>query len=184
MEITPQTFKADLKKVIENLKEELKGLRTNQASPGMVENLMVEAYGSRMKLQDVATIASEGPAALAIQAFDQSTVKDIEKAIIDSPLGVNPQTSGTKIIIRLPPMSTEQREKYAKLASQMVEEQKQQVRNRRDSIRKVVKQDFDAKKITEDQKFRMEKEIDEITQKTNDELDSTRDKKVSEIMSV
>lgn len=179
-----QEFKTTARESIETAQEELKGIRTGRANPGMVENLHIEAYGAKMKLREIATIATEGATTLVVVPFDPSTVTDIEKGIMASPLGFNPQTEGNKMYIRIPPLSEEQRVKYTKLAGQIVEDIKNMVRREREEIRKKVKRMFDDKEITEDDKFRIEKEIDTITTNTTNELQTLREKKEKEIMEV
>lgn len=179
-------FKTVVQHTISHLKDELKSVRTGRANPGLIEGIMVEAYGGSMtmKLRDIASIVNEGSDALATVPFDPSTITDIEKAIQKSPLGLNPQTQGNKIIVRIPPLSQEQREKYIKLISQKVEEHRVSIRNERDAARKKVKALKDAKEITEDELFRMEKEIDTITQHSTDEIQTVREHKERDIMEV
>jgi ribosome recycling factor len=180
------SFKNNLLATVNALKEELKGIRTGRANPAMVEDLIVETYGgsTKLKLRELATITTEGSSALLIAPFDPSTIQDIEKAILKSPLGVSPQTQGTRITVRIPAMSQEQRDKFIKLIGQMIEEKRVIVRNHRDDIRKGIKDDFDKKNITEDDKYRLEKEIDQITQKANEDLASVKALKEAEIREV
>ncbi len=177
-------FKTTSQEAIETAQEELKGIRTGRANPGMIENLPIEAYGSKMKLKEIATIASEGSTSLVVVPFDPSTITDIEKGIMSSPLGFNPQTEGNKMYIRIPPLSQEQRIKYTKLAGQIIEDIKNMVRREREEVRKKVKRMFDAKELTEDDKFRLEKEVDTITTNVTNELQSLRERKEKEIMEV
>ena len=180
------TLKSNLQQTINALKEELKGIRTGRANPAMVEDLIVEAYGgaTKLRMRELATITTDGASALLIAPFDPSTIQDIEKAILKSPLGVSPVTQGTRITVRIPPMSTEQREKYAKLIGQMSEEKRNIVRNHRDEMRKKVKDELEKKLLTEDDKFRLEKEIDQMTQKANEEIATTKTLKEDEIRAV
>ena len=179
-------FKNNLALTIASLKEELKSIRTGRANPTMIEDLIVEAYGgtTKLRLKELATIVSDGPSALLIAPFDPSTIIDIEKAILKSPLGVSPQTQGTRITVRIPPMSQEQRDKYVKLIGQMIEEKRSIVRNHRDDVRKKIKEEFDDKNLTEDEKYRVEKEIDTITQKANEDIASVKAAKDAEIQEV
>lgn len=181
-----QKFKSQVDLTVEMLTEELKGIRTGRANPGMVENMVIQTYGgtTTLKLRELATITTEGPIAIAINAFDPATVKDIEKAILTSPIGINPQTEGNKIILRIPPMSEEQRKKYVKLVSQLIEDSKNTIRHERDEARKVIKRMFDEKSVSEDDKYRTEKEIDTLTTSSSDKLHELRDKKEKEIMEV
>ena len=180
------SFKSNLQQTINALKEELKTIRTGRANPGMIEELEVETYGgsTKLRLKELSTITTEGPAALLVAPFDPSTIGDIEKAILKSPLGLSPQTQGTRIIIRISAMSQEQRDKFAKLIGQIVEEKRNVVRNHRDEVRKKIRESFEKKELTEDDKFRMEKDIDQIAQKTNEDMAIIKDAKEKEIQQV
>lgn len=178
-------FKNFAQKVILQLKEDLKGIRSGKASPALLENLTVEAYGgTKMRLQELATITAEGTAALAIIPYDPATVSDIEKGILKSPLGMTPQTQGSKIILRIPPLSQEQREKMIKLLSQKIEERKIMIRNYRDESRKKIKQQQEAKTMTEDQRYKLEKDIDTQTQNFMEEIQTIREHKETEMREV
>lgn len=179
-------FKTQTQNVTAQLKEDLKMFRTGRANPGLLETIIVETYGgsTKLKLMEIATITTEGPVTLIVAPFDPSTSADIEKAILKSPLGLSPQPQGGRIIVRIPPLSQEQREKYIKLVAQKVEEKKGMIRNQRDEVRKKIKNLFDAKELTEDEKFRHEKEIDTITTKVTGEMQTIRDNKEQEIMEV
>mgnify|MGYP001614313079 FL=1 len=181
-----QDFKQQLSLTATALTEDLKTIRTGRANPIIVEQLVVDAYGgsTKLKLMELATITTEGPAALVILPFDPSTVPDIEKAILKSPLGLSPQVQGTRLIIRVPPLSEEQREKYVKLVNQKIEEKRNIVRNHRDDVRKKIKTQFDEKTMTEDEKYRTEKEIDIITQKANSQLLEIKEAKEREIREI
>jgi len=179
-------FKTNLIQTVAHLKEELKTIRTGRANPSIVEDLHVETYGGStiLTLKELSTITSEGPSALIIIPFDPSTIVDIEKAILKSPLGLTPATQGSRITLRIPAMSQEQREKYIKLVGQMIEEKRVVSRNHRDDMRKKIKESFDKKELTEDEKFRIEKEIDSIAQKTMEEIQNLRELKEIEIREI
>jgi len=186
MEDVLQKFKSQTDLTVQLLEEELKGIRTGRANTGMVENMSIQTYGgsTTLKLRELSTITTEGPITIAITAFDPSTVKDIEKAILTSPLGINPQTEGTKIYLRIPLMSEEQRKKYVKLVSQLIEDSKNTIRHERDEARKVIKRMFDEKSISEDDKYRTEKDIDSQTTLLSTKLQQLKEKKEKEIMEV
>lgn len=179
-------FKQKSQKIIESLKEDLKSIRTGRANPSLVENLVVETYGgtTKLKLMELSTITTEGPTALSIIPFDPSTTSDIEKSILKSPLGLSPAVQGNRIIIKIPPLSAEQREKYIKLVGEKIEERKNQIRNLRDEIRKNIKNLFEKKEITEDEKYRLEKEIDNHNSVVMKEIDNIKEKKEAEIREV
>ncbi|CAN5221121.1 ribosome recycling factor [soil metagenome] len=186
MNETLSQYKITIQAITQSLKDELKGIRTGRASPGMIENIQIEAYNGTMKLKllELASITNEGNSALMVMVFDPSTVKDIEKALMASPLGINPQTEGTKIILRIPPLSQEQRIKYAKLVAQLIEESKNKVRFARDEARKKIKRLQDEKTISEDDRYRGEKEIEQVTTSSNDEFHDIKTHKEKEIMEV
>ncbi len=179
-------FKNQSQKIIDFLKEDLKTIRTGRANPSLVENLIVETYGgsTKLKLMELSTIITNGPNELLITPFDLSTIIDIEKAILKSTLNLTPNTQGQKIIIRIPPLSTEQREKYIKLVGEKVEEKKNQIRNLRDQIRKSIKINFEKKEITEDFKFKLEKEIDNLTTQLMTQIEEIKTKKENEIRQI
>ncbi|MCL4374973.1 ribosome-recycling factor [Patescibacteria group bacterium] len=179
-------LKVTYQKVTDHLREDLKSIRTGRANPAIVENLMVETYGgsTKLRLLELATILSEGPTILVIMPFDPSTISDIEKAILKSPLGLSPRTQGSRVTIVIPPLSQEQREKLSRLINQKVEEHKNQVRQLRDEQRKKIKQAFEEKIITEDNRYRLEKEIDDATQTTVGDIQTIRETKEKEIMQV
>lgn len=179
-----QDFTTEAKKTVEHLKTEMQSIRTGRPSTTILETIQVDAYGAKMKLNEVATIASEGSNALVISPFDPSTTPDIEKAILKSPLNLTPKPNGGRIMVVFPALNEEQREKYVKLVGQMVEEHKVSVRSHRDDARKKIKAAHDAKTITDDDKFRFEKDIDTAAQKINDEITSLKEKKEAAIREI
>lgn len=180
------TFDERATKTIASLKEDLKSIRTGRASPNLVENLIVETYGgqSKLRLLELATIMTEGASSIAISPYDPAVIQDIEKAILKSPLGLTPSTQGTRIVIRIPSLNTEQREKYIKVVAEKVEEKKIIVRNHRDDCRRVIKNLLEKKEMSEDEKYRLEKEIDTRSTKFMEDINVIRENKEKEIMEV
>ena len=178
------TKKANL--VVEKLKENLQSIRTGLVTPALVENIIVETYGgqTKLKLLELSAITTAGPQTLVIAPFDPSTIKDIEKALISANLGTSPSTQNNQIFLKFPPLSEEQREKLAKIVNQLVEEARQKIRALRDDFRKSIKISFEKKEITEDEKFRREKEIDLETQKINQTIEAIKIKKINEVMNI
>ena len=152
----------------------------------MFENLVVEKYGeqTKLKLQELATIGHEGPTLIVITPFDPSTSQDIEKAILKSPFGFTPAPQGNRILLKVPPLSEEQRNKFVKAVNQIIEEKKNTLRNFRDEARKNVKTRFERKEITEDDKFRLEKDIDTLSQSFMDQIAQLKEQKEADIMQV
>ncbi|NTU73863.1 ribosome recycling factor [Candidatus Roizmanbacteria bacterium] len=179
-------FKSSLQMHAAQLKEDLKAIRTGRATPALVEGIIVETYGgsTKLKLMEIATLTTDGPSTIVIAPFDPSTTQDIEKAILKSPLGISPTPQGGRILIKVPAMSTEQREKMTKVVGQKVEERRISIRGNRDEARKKIKALFDAKEFSEDQKVRYEKEIDTISQNIMAEIEKIRESKEAEIREV
>lgn len=186
MDLAVETFKKDSEQSVNNLREELKGIRTGKANPTLLENLIVETYGgqSKLKLQELATLGLEGTSFIAITPFDPSTSQDIERAILKSPLGFTPAPQGNRILITVPPLSEEQRAKFVKAVNQIVEEKRTILRNLRDTARKHIKLRFEKKELTEDDRFRLEKELDTLSEGYMDEIQILREKKETDIMTV
>lgn len=180
------TFSQQAEKTINSLKEDLKSIRTGRASPSLVENLPVETYGGQTKLRllELATIITDGPSTISITPFDPTVIQDIERAILKSPLGLTPATQGTKIIIRIPALDSEQREKYIKVVGEKIEGKKIIIRNHRDEARRIIKTSFEKKEMGEDEKYRLEKEIDLLSTKLMEEINSIRENKEKEITEV
>ena len=172
--------------IIEKFREDLKSIRTGIVTPGLIDNIMVETYGgqAKLKLLELAAITTAGPQNLLIAPFDPSTIKDIEKALLQSNLGANPAIQNNQIFLKFPPLSTEQRERLARIVSQLTEETRRKIRDLRDAARKSIKIAFEKKEITEDEKFKKEKEIDNQTQKINETIEEIKIKKINEIINI
>ncbi|MCS7093358.1 MAG: ribosome-recycling factor [Patescibacteria group bacterium] len=179
-------FRKRSTQAVENLKEDLKSIRTGRVNPSLLENISVETYGGSMtlKLKELATITIDTPDCLAVIPFDSTVLSDIEKALLKSPLGFSPSIQGSKILVKIPPLSTEQREKYRKLAGQKIEERKHQIRNLRDETRRQIKSLFEKKEISEDEKFRLEKELDQENHQLMKVIELIKDKKEKEILEI
>src|SRR6185295_7483850 len=154
---------ASMEKGVEYMQHEFAAVRTGKASPALVENIDVEAYGSTMKLKQLALITTPEPRLLVIQPFDASTTKDIERAIKESKLGINPAVDGKIIRLPIPALSEERRKDLVKGVKQMAEEARVRVRSgRRDGIDALKKAHKDGS-VTEDDLETYEKEIQKLT---------------------
>src|SRR5258705_1495773 len=152
-----------MEKSVDYMTHEFAAVRTGKASPGLVENVDVAAYGSTMKLKQLALITTPEPRLLVIQPFDASTTRDIEKAIKESKLGINPAVDGKIIRLPIPALSEERRRDLVKGIKQMAEEARVRVRSSRregiDGLKKAQKEG----KLTEDDLISYEKEIQKLT---------------------
>lgn len=183
METLIDKFKKQGKGVVTRLREELKTIRTGRASSAVLEDIKIQTYQGQteLKLMELATITNEGPQTLIIQPFDPSTIADIEKGLLQSPLGINPIVQNQRIIVKFPPLSEEQRQKIIKLVNQKVEEARIQMRNKRNEIRKKIRSLYEKKQVTEDEKFRLEKLVDKAGQDLNKEILEVKEAKEKEI---
>ncbi len=164
------------------LEEELKGIRTGRANPALVENLKVDYYGVPTPLMQLASITVPEPRQLLIKPFDKGSLKAIEKAIQESDLGLNPNNDGTSIRLILPPLTEERRRDLVKLVHHRVEETRVAIRNvRRDAI-KDLREMEDEKMISEDERHRAEKQLQDLTDKYIAEAEKLGDRKEREIL--
>src|SRR5215213_4202653 len=171
-------------KALDYLAHEFSAVRTGKASPALVENIDVEAYGTPMKLKQLAVISTPEPRLLVVQPFDAGTVKDIEKAIKESKLGINPITEGKIIRLPVPPLTEERRRDLVKGIKQMTEEVRVRVRSaRRDGIDAVKKLQKEGD-ISEDDLETYESEIQKLTDAANKKIDEAFASKEADIMKV
>jgi ribosome recycling factor len=173
-----------MKKSVEALRHGLTTIRTGRASPALVEQLPVDAYGSQMPMNQLAGISTPDAKMILIQPYDTSMVKAIEKAIQNSELGINPSNDGRVIRLVLPPLTEERRRDLTKQVRSRVEESKVAVRNiRRDAVDDVRKLEHD-KSISENDQRRAQEKLQELTDKYIRELEHVGQAKEAEVMEV
>ena len=173
-------------KAVEFAIHEFAAVRTGKASPVLVENLDVEvmSYGSRMKLKQMAMISTPDSRLIRIEPFDSSTLRDIERAIRESKLGLNPAVEGKVIRLPIPELSQERRVQMVKIVKQMGEEAKVRVRSaRREALESLKKAEKDGS-ITEDELHRDEKVVQTLTDKKVGEIDQHIISKEKDIITV
>ena len=186
MDLEEILFEAEaaMEKAVEFMGHEFAAIRTGKASPALVENLDVEAYGSQMKLKQLAVISAPEPRLLVIQPFDASTVQDISRAIQESRLGINPAVDGKTIRLPIPELSEERRKELVRTVKQIAEETRVRVRSaRRDGIeqsRTLQK----AGELTEDDLVVAEKEIQKLTDASGKKIDELVATKEAEVLRV
>ena len=179
---------ADIKRRMQGaitvLRQEFGGLRTGRASPSLVDPIHVEAYGQEMPLNQVASISVPESRLLSIQVWDKSVVSAVEKAIRNSNLGLNPQTEGQVIRLRIPELNQERRQELVKIAHKYAETARIAVRHvRRDGIDALKKSQKDGH-VSEDEIKRHEAEVQKATDASIAEIDQSLAQKEKEIMSV
>lgn len=181
--ITDQT-KHKMVTAIEHLKSELKSIRTGRANPGMLDNVMVEVYGSPMRLKDVASVTAPEARQLLITPFDPSTNNSIGKGIEKANLGFQPIVDANVVRIRIPPMDQNSRNLMVKECHKRREEAKVSIRNIRADANKLVRKQKADGDVTEDDVKRFEKQIQELTDKFCKECDELSEKKEKEVTTI
>jgi len=173
-----------MKGAIQALEDDLAGIRTGRASPALVEKLQVDYYGVPTPLIQLASISVPEPRSLLIRPFDASSLKDIERSILISDLGLTPNNDGKAIRLNLPPLTQERRVELVKIVSQRIEEARIAIRNvRRDSI-KDLREFENEKMISEDDLKRGENEMQKITDRYIEEINEIGERKDKEILEV
>jgi ribosome recycling factor len=171
-----------MEKAVSVFRDELRGLRTGRATPALVDSIRVEYYGSPTPLKQVAQISTPDPQQILIRPFDQTALKEIEKAIRSSDLGMSPNNDGKMIRLIVPPMSGEQRQKMAARIKKSAEEAKVAMRNIRRDGNKNFDQAEKAKEMTEDDRDRGKEEVQALLKKFEDKISEMSDKKAKEVM--
>ena len=166
------------------LQREFGGLRTGRASTSLLEPITVEAYGSQMPLNQVATISVPEPRMLTVQVWDKGQVKAVEKAILESGLGLNPATEGQLLRLPIPPLNEERRTELAKIASKYTEDTRVAVRNVRRHAMDDFKRSEKENLISQDQNRDYAKDIQTMTDEFMKRIDDVLAAKEKEIMQV
>jgi ribosome recycling factor len=171
-----------LEKAVKVFSDELRGLRTGRATPALVDSLRVEYYGSPTPIKQLAQISTPDPQSILIRPFDASCLKDIEKAIRSSDLGMSPNNDGKMIRLQVPPMSGDQRQKMVARIKKSAEEARVACRN----VRRDANKQFDtaekSKEMTEDERDKGKEEVQALLKTYEDKIGDLGDKKSKEIM--
>jgi ribosome recycling factor len=152
-------------KAIQHLKQQLSGIRTGRANPGLVDTLKVEVYGSLTPMKSLASVGAPEPQQIVIRPYDPGTIKEIERAIVNSGLGFAPQNDGRIIRINVPPLTTETRKKLVARIKELTEEAKVSIRNVRRDGNKAAEQGEKDGDLTEDERDQTKDQIQEMTKK-------------------
>ncbi len=178
--------KADIERrmhgAVESLKGDLSGLRTGRANTSLLDPVVCEVYGSMMPLSQVATVSAPEPRMLSVQVWDKANVSAVEKGISKANLGLNPMTDGQTIRLPMPDLTEERRKDLAKLAGEYGEKGKIAVRNVRRDGMESLKADEKKKEISEDERKRLEDEVQKMTDSHIADIDAAVEKKVQEIL--
>src|ERR1700674_4562117 len=177
-------LKRRMQGAIQALKQELGGLRTGRASAGLLDPIQVEAYGSHMPLNQLATVSVPEPRLISVPVWDRSMVHAVEKAIINSNLGLSPATEGQVVRLRIPELNEDRRKELVKVAHKYAEAARVAVRHvRRDALDLLKKLEKDGK-VSEDDYTRMSADVQKATDQSIHDVDQTLAAKEKEIMTV
>jgi ribosome recycling factor len=171
-----------MEKAINKLKSDLTGIRTGRANPGLVDSLRVEAYGSPVPIKQIASVSAPEPQQLLIRPFDPSTIKDIERGIINSDLGLAPNSDGKVIRLNIPPLSGDVRKKMVARTKELAEEAKVAVRNVRRDANKHADQAEKDGELSEDDAKGLKDEIQDLTKKYEGKANDLATAKEAEVM--
>jgi len=176
--------KAAMEKSLQHLTEVLRSVRTARASSALVDNIRVEYYGTQTPISQLAAVSIPEPRQIVIKPFDASVLSEIGKAIQKSDLGIQPQSDGKILRLQMPPLSGEQRQKYAAKVKDMVEEARIAMRNGRRDMNKHADAELKGGKLTEDEHRKLLERIQETLKEYEKKLDGVLERKTAEIMEV
>jgi len=168
-------------KTLEHLKIDIGSIRTNRATPALLENIQVEIYGSKMPLIQVASIQAPEPKMLTVEPWDKQVIKDVEKSIQSASLGLSIANEGTFLRITIPPMTEDTRKELIKVLSRKLESARQAVRGVRDHVKDEINTAEKNKEISEDEKYKLVEDLDKLTHDYNDKVKEIGDSKEEEI---
>lgn len=174
-----------MEKALEMLRQDLVNLKVGRATPALVEQIQVDAYETKMPLVELATITAPEPNQLLITPFDQTVIKNIERALaLDRDLGLSPVVDGEVIRLIIPPLNEERRRELVKLLGQKLESARIVIRQIRQGKMQEIRQAFENKEISEDEKFRREKELQDITDEFNQKIAEIGQQKEQQLLTV
>lgn len=176
--------KSEFIAAIDHFKQELARIRTGHANPELVEGIVINAYDSLTPIKQLATITVPEPKTIMIQPWDKSVLKDIEKGIVQANLGFNPVNDGEVIRVPMPPLSEDNRKDLVKLIKEKAEKARISLRQVRDKVKDAITSDEKEKEITEDDRFKYLKQLDEYTTEQTNGVSDLAKKKEEKIMTV
>jgi len=177
-------LRAKMSQVLDAVKTDIASIRTGRITPALVENIVVGVYGGTQKLKivELGTISVADSQTLTIEPWDKSIIGEIRKGILEANVGLNPSMDETKIRISLPPLTTEDREKYVKLLSSKLENGKIMIRQARGDAMQTAKRAYEDKSMTEDEKFRVEKDVQKLTDEFVGKIEEIGEAKKQELL--
>jgi len=180
------SIRTKMQQVVDLVSIDAGSIRTGRATPSLVEDIIINAYGGsqKLKVKELATITAPDSQTIVLDPWDKSIIGEIRKGIALADLGLNPSVDGEIIRISFPPLTTEDREKYVKLLSTKLENGKVMVRQLRGGAMRDIRESFEKKEISEDEKFDQEKEIQELTDKHIEKIEEIGNRKKQELLQI
>ncbi len=186
MDNTVSEIQQKMQKVLGALEGDIATIRTGRATPALIENVVVSVYGGaqRLRVKELATISVSDAQTLTLSPFDPSIASEIQKGIMEANIGLTPSTDGNVIRITIPPLSEERRIDLIKLMKQKIENGRITIRQVRHIAMATVKKQFNDKEISQDELTRLEKEIQKITDEMMAEMETIRELKEKELVTL
>lgn len=181
---TVQDAKNRMDEALDAMRREFATVRTGKATPALLDTVRVDAYGSKMPLNQVATVSTPEPTLLVVQPFDKSLIGEIERGIQSADLGLNPANDGNVIRVPIPALNEERRKEYVKLLHKMAEEGRISIRHARRTVREDIQALVKEHEIGEDEGRRREEALEKTTNEYNEKIDELLKKKEEEIMAI
>jgi ribosome recycling factor len=181
---TVEDAKTRMEAALEALRREFATVRTGKATPALLDTVRVEAYGSKMPLNQLATISTPESSLLVVQPFDKTLLADIERAIMTADLGLNPANDGNIIRIPIPPLNEERRQEYVKLLHRMTEEGRVSIRHARRTVRDELHQLVRDHELSEDESRRQEDQLEKSTKDFIEKVEELLKSKDAEVMAI
>ena len=181
---TVEDAKTQMEAALEALRREFATVRTGKATPALLDTVRVEAYGSQMPLNQLATISTPESSLLVVQPFDKTLLPDIERAIMTADLGLNPANDGNIIRIPIPPLNEERRQEYVKLLHRMTEEGRVSIRHARRTVRDELHQLVRDHELSEDESRRQEDQLEKSTKEFIEKVEELLKSKEAEVMAI
>ena len=181
---TVEDAKTQMEAAVEALRREFATVRTGKATPALLDTVRVEAYGSQMPLNQLATVSTPESSLLVVQPFDKTLLPDIERAIMTADLGLNPANDGNIIRIPIPPLNEERRQEYVKLLHRMTEEGRISIRHARRTVRDELHQLVRDHELSEDESRRREDQLEKLTKDYVEKVDELLKSKEAEVMAI
>ena len=181
---TVEDAKQRMEAALDAIRREFATVRTGKATPALLDTVRVDAYGTKMPINQLATVNTPEPSLLVVQPFDKSLMAEIERAIMAADLGLNPANDGNLIRVPIPPLNEERRKEYVKVLHKMAEEGRVSIRHARRLVRDEIHDKVKQHDIGEDEGRRREDLVEKLTQEYVDRIDELLKHKEEEVMAL